>query len=305
MRIALIVLLCALVACAPAEKPVDMPKKEGQEPPKTVAVQAKPQAASEEYSIKAVTQAKARGQVAYGLAEDNRILAVDSPDASWKLHYQGDKLIEIKGPAPVEFFYDQGRLSRIEADKITYRLFYDQGGKLIKITTDQAPWHLSYDSKHQLRSVKRGASGSTFLDYDQKGNIEVLRRGNVATQLSYDDKNRLRKFDTGNTHFIVGFWRDNKLSSLSGKLFGQGLTISYTSYPPLKASIIHESDRSEFTAPDTDALYMIVDEYVYCAHVRRLPTLFEGVSFSVFDNYFDQTITDYFIKHFYCRIYET
>ena len=150
-------------------------------------------------------------------------------------------------------------------------------------------------------------AGETSIDYDKQGKIKYLTRGLITTNVYFDDKNRVRNFDADDTKFIIGYWRDNKVISLTGMTFGQGLTVSYgPDYPPLQAKMIYENnDNSVFTAAYTDTLYTAVDQYVYCKYIRRLKELlFEGISYAFYVNYFKGDLAGYLQMQFACIPYE-
>lgn len=85
------------------------------------------------------------------------------------------------------------------------------------------------------------------------------------------------------------------------------MTVSYgPDFPPFEAGIISPDDKSKFTAAYTDALYKVVDEYVYCRHVRRLKeVLFEGISYAFYVNYFKGDLAGYIAMQFKCVPYES
>ena len=148
--------------------------------------------------------------------------------------------------------------------------------------------------------------GETKLDHDKEGKIISLTRGLKKTEVFYDDKNRVRNFDADDTKFIFGYWRDDKVISLTGKTFGAGLGLSYgPDYPPFEAKLVHVDDDSTFTSAYTETLYTVVDDYVYCVHVRRLKDLlFEGISYAFYVNYFKGDLPGYIARHFICLPYE-
>ena len=122
----------------------------------------------------------------------------------------------------------------------------------------------------------------------------------------YDERGRIRNFDGDDVKFILGYWRDDKLISLTGKTFGIGLTVSYgPELPPKGALIVHEGDDSRFTSNDTSAIYSVVDQYLYCKYIRRLKSLpFEGHSFAFYSTYFNGTVADYFRQNYVCVAFE-
>jgi hypothetical protein len=158
----------------------------------------------------------------------------------------------------------------------------------------------------QISKVRRGVAGATSFEYDNKGLLKSISRGPIVTNVFFDDRGRIRNFDADDVQFIIGYWRDDKVIALSGKTFGQGLSVSYgPDYPPFAAKMIFIDDSSTFTSAYTDTLYEVVDEYVYCKYVRRLKdVLFDGLSYLFYVNYFKGDLPGYLAMHFACIPYE-
>jgi|GEM_PF-2436030 len=243
----------------------------------------------------------------YGLTKDNRIRTIEKNNEKWEYIYQKGKLSEIKGPTNIEFFYDQGKIHQIKTPDTTLLFHYDQFDRLSHITGGRETIYFSYDSQNNIRTVNRGVAGETALSYDKNGNIKEIERAKRITKLYYDDRNRVRQFDGDETQLILGYFRDDKLISLTGNTFGQGLAVSYgPGHPPLEAKIVYGSDTNMITSSETESLYKITDDYLYCNYGRRLPDiLFEGNSFAIFKNYYNGTMSEYLIKQYMCVPYET
>lgn len=301
MRKTLLLLLCVLVACAPVDEPEVVEQPEVVEPVKELP----PVVQQDAFEAPTRTVKQSDG-TSYGLTEDNRLVRVERPNETWEIKYRNNMPVEMVGPETIEFFYERGQLASIDLGATKLLFKYSQGGLLNEVSGGRETLHFDFDSKKRLREVKRGVAGATSMDYNDNGSIVLLKRGNIPTTLSYDDRSRLRKFDTGETHFITGFWRDDKLSSLTGKMFGQGLSVSYgPDYPPFEAKVLTEDGEVTFSSAYTETLYKVVDEYVYCNHVRRYPSvMFEGVSFALFHNYFSPDIVDYLTMQLRCAPYE-
>jgi len=243
----------------------------------------------------------------YGFTRDNKLRTIEKDGQKWEYIYQKGKLTEIKGPKNIEFFYDQGKLHQIKSEGKSIIFNYDQAERLSSITGGRETIYLSYDTSQNLRTVNRGVAGETALNYDKNNNVKEIERGKRTTKLYYDDRNRVRQFDGDETQLILGYFKDDKLISLTGNVQGKGMSVSYgPANPPIEAKIIHGTDSYTLTTSDTNALYQVVDDMIYCKQLRRLPDiLFEGVSYAFYKNYYNGTITDYFFKHYTCAPYET
>jgi len=243
----------------------------------------------------------------YGLTKDDRIRTIEKNGEKWEYIYQRGKLSEIKGPTNIEFFYNQGKLHQIKTQGTTLLFNYDQAERPSHITGGKETIYLGYDTQNNIRTVNRGVAGETAISYDKNGNVKEIERARRITKLYYDDRDRVRQFDGDETQLILGYFKDDKLISMSGNTFGQGLTISYgPGTPPLEAKIIHGQETTTITSSETNSQYTITDDYIYCNFARRLPEIiFEGNSFAIFKNYYNGTITDYLVKHYTCVPYET
>ncbi len=304
MRKLIVFWILILAACVPVSE-IKEPAPITQEP---VAEQVSVSLPGKlEPATRTVKQTGNLGTFVYGLSEDNRLVRVEKTGAVWDYHYENGRLAEISGPELIEFLYLNDRLSAIDVGAVKFQFTYDSRGRLVEVKGPQENLHVDYDTLDRIRAVRRGVAGATGFDYDNQGNIKHLTRGSIVTNVFFDDRGRVRNFDADDTKFILGYWRDDKLISLTGKTFGPGLSVSYgPDYPPFEAKIVHESDDSTFTSAYTDTLYKVVDEYVYCKYVRRLKeVLFEGISYSFYVNYFNGDLPGYLAMQFACLPYET
>ncbi len=253
-----------------------------------------------------VMQTGKLGTVEYGLTDDNKLVHIKKTGAVWKFNYENNRLVEITGPKNIEFLYKQDKVDAVDFGASKVQFEYDSHGKLVSLTGEQYPVYIDYDSKNRVRSIRRGISGKTDVDYDKNERITAITRGPKVMNVYYDEKNRTRAFDGDDTKFILGYWKDDKLISLTGKTFGLGLTVSYgPGLPPTEALIVNQDDDSRFEAAYTDTVYSLVDTYLYCKYLRRLKSVsFEGQSYAFFVNYFDSRIDDYFMMNYVCIPFE-
>lgn len=297
-----------LVACVPVPT---QPIERVVAPPVNLVLNqtsaAAPSLVQSELPTRTVKQVSASGETDFGLTEDNRIIWIKHGDVMWDFYYENGKLAHLTGPKAVTFVYNGSKLAEIRSADANVRFVYDGRGRLQEVVGGKENLHFDYDDIDFMRGVSRGVAGKTSIDYDKLGKIKYLTRGQVTTNVYYDDKGRVRNFDADDIKFILGYWRDDKIISLTGKSFGHGLSVSYgPNYPPRETDIIHDTDTSKFTAAYEGTLYAVVDQYVYCKYVRRLPDiLFEGVSYAFYVNYFKGDIASYFVSQFACAPYES
>lgn len=297
----LLCLLALLVACVPVpEEPNEAdPVQENVSPPITV-----PQRETDDVlPTRTVTVSDG---TQFKLSEDNRRVVVVSPSGGWEFRYEHGKLAEINGKESFEFLYNRSQLASIDlsGSKLTFR--YDSRGRIVELKGGKETLYFDYDSLDLIRGVRRGVAGKTSIDYDKQGRIKYLTKGKRTVNVIYDDTGRLRNFDGDDVKWIFGYWRDDKLISLSGKGFGQGLGVSYgPDYPPNEAKIAHVDDNRVFNSAYKDTLYSVVDEYLYCKYVRQLKELlFEGESYAFYVNYFKGDMVGYLSMNVRCKIYE-
>ncbi len=284
------ILLFFLIACAQ-----EIAKQEEQ---KQAEQQSFPEISFEKeipvYEVK--TQTKT-----YKLSADNRILAIEP---EWSFFYKNDKLIRITGPSQIEINYDKNLNNiTINGKELIFR--HDSRGRLSEVKGGRENLYFEYDNIDNLRGVRRGVAVRTSIDYDKQGKIKYLTRGPITVNVYYNNHSLVNNFDADDTKFILAYWRDDKLSSLSGKTFGLGLNIGYGAYPPKEAKIVHSTDNTEFKADSTAALYTVVDYYLYCNYIsKHKDLLFDGTSYTFYTNYFKGSTTEYFIMQTVCEAFE-
>ena len=305
MKKLIIFWMCILVACVPVPEPIKEPTPEPVSEP-VVEEPVIEQKFESEPPTRTVKQAGNIGTFVYGLTEDNRIVRIEKTGAVWEYRYDRGRLVKITGPENIEFFYDRDKLSAIDSGATKLQFEYDARGRLTTVKGGRETLNIWHDTLDYVRGVKRGVAGETSIDYDKQGKVKYLTRGPITTNVFFDDRGRVRNFDADNTKFILGYWRDDKVISLSGKTFGQGLAISYgPDYPPFEATLVHAEDKSKFTSAYTDTLYKVVDEYTYCKYIRRLKeVLFDGISYTFYTSYFKGDLPGYFAMQFACLPYE-
>ena len=251
-------------------------------------------------AVKTVTQVSEGEKRFYGYDENNNLVYFESPKGEWSFVYENGRIKKILGPKDFILDFTNGELVE---NGVTSAVEYDNG----RLTTIESnpPLHFEWDSNDNLRIVTRGVAGKTSLDYDDDHDIKYITRGSVTTDVRYDDKKRARVLSADDVSYILGYWRDNKLMKVTGSLQGEGMEVSYgPGYPPTAAEIISAEDETEFSAPDTETLYDAVDKYVYCGYVRRLPVPFDGISYTVFHDYFNGSIEDYITLNKICEVIE-
>jgi hypothetical protein len=303
MKKIIILLLFLLIACRPdyvpekTPEPTVMPRVETAVPEQQLSV---------EPATRTVKQSGTIGTFIYGLTEDNRLASIEKTGANWEYKYENGQLAEISGPQDIRFMYDKSRLAAIDFGATKLQFKYDSRSRLVEVKGAQETLHVEYDSLDQIRGIRRGVAGETNIDYDKQGKIKYVTRGAITTNVFMDDKNRIREFEADDTKMILGYWRDNKIISMTGKTFGPGVAVSYgPNHPPFEAKVISAEDNSKFTSAYTDALYQVVDDYVYCKYMRRLKSvLFEGLSYAFYVNYFKGDLAGYIAMQFKCLPYE-
>jgi len=234
----------------------------------------------------------------YGYDENDNLVSITTPNQNITLIYVNGTLREVRAQDQIQYHYKDGKLNQIIINEEIRPLFYDENEKLLEYQAHENV-HFSY-SDGQLKRARRGVAGTTSISHDH-GRVSALTRGSVRIAVRYDEKDRMRVFDGGDTHFVLGYWRDNKIIKLTGNTLGQGIEVSYGPEPtPTRAQLIAEDDKTTFTSPETNILYDAVDRYLYCTYVRRLPVLFEGISYTIYTQYHNKTLQDYLVTNTLC-----
>jgi len=126
-----IALLIILVACSPT---VEVEQAEPIPEPQPI-IYEKPlppvPISQSETAVHGVKQTGSLGTFAYGLSEDNRLLHVEKTGALWEYEYSEGRLIGISGPESIEFFYERGKLTRIDLGSSDVKFSYDNAGIII------------------------------------------------------------------------------------------------------------------------------------------------------------------------------
>lgn len=237
-----------------------------------------------EPATKTTKQTSNGKEITYGYSDTNKLLNIGDAVLTKKISviYKGDKIASING------------------DVITY----DNNNRLSQIKTAKGNWYFEY-VMNKLARIKLGTAGGSEFSYDGE-TIKSFTKGNLATNIKYDDKNRIRSYDSGDTEFIVGYWKDNKIISFKGNRAVQSLAVSYgPNYPPFQANIISDIDKSTFTSAYTDTLYSSVDIYLYCKYIYRPDLKFDPISYTLYTNYFGGNLEDYILNSYLCETYET
>lgn len=295
----LIILILVLTACTPRQIALQLETSPQQNTSTTP-----PSPVSEVYEEPPTRTVHQTGSnpATYGLSDDNRILIINKPNANWTFYYDAEKLTSITGPESITFLYTKNKLHNITREGKTLTLTYDSRDRLVQAQGGRETLHFDYDSLDLVRAVRRGAAGKTSIDYDKQGRIKYLTRGLLTTSVYFTNRSKVNNFDADDIKLILAYGRDDRLGSLSGKMFGPGLTVSYgPNYPPTEAKIIHAIDDSIFQASYKETLYPIVDNYLYCNYLSRYKDLlFDGISYTFYTSYFTNNISNYLAMQFTC-----
>lgn len=289
-----IVLLLLLVSCVPPYQPEQVESRPVEEIEQPVQ-ERQPVVAVATKTVKRVSSGE---EAVYGLNGRNELVHVEN-DREWNIVREDGGIRMMTNPSYLTTTYEDGKLSTFGS----MSFFYNARGDLTKVETDRESLRMQYDGRGRVDGVQRGMV-KTELFFDNAGKIEKFVRGPTTTQVAYDDRNRTRKLDTGGSQLILGYWRADKLASLSGNIVGPAVTVSYgPGFPPLQASIVHEEDDSRFSSTDPEALFAVVDKYLYCNYVRS-GSVFDPAGYVVFHNYVSDSFEDYVLMDVLCEAYE-
>jgi YD repeat-containing protein len=294
----LIALSVFITACVPEPEPIVLEEK-----PPVVQSAPAPAVSARVFPLPRIKVIQTRGDetILWGYDENNRLVLVNSSGKSVVLTYNNGNLVSIDdGVKPVTFLYEKGRLIGSQRGARHWMFNYSSKGKLVGIDNGEKV-DMSYDSKGRLSSVRLNEGVSTEFEYDDQNRTRAMYRDRIRTDLTYDDKGRLKLMSRGDDHFVIAYWRYNLLSSLSGTMYGLKETVNYG---PEEISLVSDVEQNRFasTYADEETVRMSAfNTFLFCTRFKKLPVLFDGLSWVLFREYMKGDITAYFLSAFLCE----
>ncbi|MEM4266026.1 MAG: hypothetical protein QXX65_03045 [Candidatus Woesearchaeota archaeon] len=248
-----------------------------------------------------VFQNSRAGQVLWGYNEAGDLILLNSTSKTVVLSYEGGNLISIDdGIKPIKFYYGaNGRLTGAERGVRHWAFAYTAKGKLYSME-DGEKLTVMHDSKGRLSSVARDNGVATEFEYDDYNRTKAIYRQKLKTDVYYDAEGRLARLQHEDDHLVIGYWRYNLLSSLSGTMYGLKETVNYG---PTSITLISNVDQNEFTSQypeDSEARLKAFNTFLFCKRFRKLPVLFDGQSWVLYHEYMKGDILDYLLTSFIC-----
>jgi hypothetical protein len=250
-----------------------------------------------------VWQSRCNEQILWGYDLQMRLVLLNSSAKTVVFSYdaQGSLASIDDGAKATKFYNDkEGKLLRIEQGQ-QHRVFtYSSKGKLLSVENGEKLGVL-HDSKGRLSSVARDGGASTEFVYDEWNRTDEMRKGSITIGMHYDSEGRLARMDKEDDHLVLGYWREDLLSSLSGTMYGLKETVNYgpesiTLLSNVQQNVF-ESEHPEDSAARMDAF----NTFLFCTRMRKLPVLFDGQSWVLYHEYMKGNITDYLQRGFVCE----
>ncbi len=292
----LVILLLVLAACVPEPALPEMAKEASAESQAIPAERVIPQIRTSVFHL------RGSERVLWGYGPEGRLVLFNGTSKSAVFEYDRDGKLAVidDGVEPLRFFYDNsGRLLSAQKGGRRWLFAYSSRGKLVSVE-DGEKLVVTHDSKGRLSSVARGKGPSTEFVYDGLNRTESFRKGAIETLLFYDDNGRLALFGREDDHLVLGYWRENLLSSLSGTMYGLKETVNYGASAITLVSNVEESV-FETAYPDESAARMdAFNTFLFCTRFRKLPVVFDGQSWVLYREYMKGNITDYLMLAFVC-----
>lgn len=294
-KILVLFVFLLLVSCVPEPEltaPEPVVKKE------QVMVEEK-QAVQELVPKAFVTQTFEDGRIIkYSYTSDRILASIENDGKKTDFFYDGDgRIVKLN---TVELDYDGSQLKEVRSGSDTETFEYNDAGQLTQVKDGETLFFMYSDGL--LSEFKRGSVGAvTYFTYD-KDNIAEIKKANNVYTLHYDDANNLNdiNYNKDTAHFIIGLGKGDRITKLSGKLYGPGETVDYI----VGKINVFGADSSSFEGNDEELRIDALDKFLICTRFKKLPVEFDTVTYSILRNHFDFSLQDYFISNYYCEAFK-
>jgi hypothetical protein len=297
-----LVAVMLLAACVP--EPKALPRVEEGQPP--ASKEALPPVIERTIPpvYTQVWQLRGKERILWGYDQQGKLVLLNSSAAAIVLDRDRDgRLVRIDdGIKPMTFFYDdKGKLLSAEKGITRWIFAYTSKGRLLSMENDEK-LTITHDSKGRLSSVARDSGPTTEFAYDGQNRTKSMYKGRIETSMFYDTDGRLARLDREDDHLVIGYWREDLLSSLSGTMYGLKETVNYG---PGAITLLSNVEQNVFESEhieDAKARLDAFDTFLFCTRFRKLPVLFDGQSWVLYHEYFKGNITDYVLTGFICDV---
>jgi len=295
-RIIILFVFLLLISCVPEP---EIPAQEPVVKKEPVIVEQDVPELKELVASAFVMQAFEDGSVIkYSYTSDRILTSIDNDGKTTDFYYYEDKrLAKIND---VELIYDADKLKEVKSGQDTTVFDFNDAGQLIQVKDGETLFFLYSDGL--LSEFKRGSVGAvTYFTYENDNIAEIKKANNVYT-LHYDDDNNLNdiNYNKDTAHFIIGLGKGDRITKLSGKLYGPGETVDYIVG---KINILGK-DSSSIEGNDEELRIDALNKFLICTRFKKLPVEFDTVTYSILRNHFDFSLQDYFISNYYCEAFK-
>jgi hypothetical protein len=245
-----------------------------------------------------VLQERGNEKITWGFDSNGRLALLNSTNATVVLEYDNNSLVRIDdGAKPLDFSYDNDRLVGARRGMRKWVFRYSTAGKLLGID-DSEKLEFTHDSKARLSSFSRNDGQSTEFAYDKFNRTAEIFKAGIRTKAFYDSESRLARLDRENDHLVIGYWRENLLSALSGTMYGLKETANYGSSD---ITLVSNTEPNVFSSTDQAARMSAFNTFLFCTRFRKLPVLFDSQSWVIYREYLKGTLDDYVLRTFVCE----
>ncbi|MEM4239819.1 MAG: hypothetical protein QXM31_01755 [Candidatus Woesearchaeota archaeon] len=249
-----------------------------------------------------VYQLRGNESILWGFNQAGNLVLLNSSSKTVVITYQNSKITGIDdGINPVKFHYDpEWRVIRAEKGSRQWIFSYTSKGKLVSMENGER-LSAAYDSKGRLSSIARDGGTATEFEYDDYNRTKAIYKQNIKTDVYYDSKGRIAMLQHEDDHLVIGYWRYDLLSALSGTMYGLKETVNYG---PSSITLISNVDQNEFTSQypeDSEARLKAFNTFLFCKRFKKLPVLFDGQSWVLYHEYMKGDVLDYLLTGFVCE----
>lgn len=236
--------------------------------------------------------------IRYSYTSDRILVSIDNDSKVTEFFYdEAGKLAKINA---VELVYDSSRLKEVVSGHEKDIFEFNAAGQLVQAKGKENLFFMYSDGV--LSEFKRGSVGAvTYFTYE-KDNIAEIKKANNIYELYYNEENYLEdiNYNKDTAHLIIGVGKDDRITKLSGKLYGPGETIDYIAG---KINVLGEQN-SVFAGNDEALRIDALNKFLICTRFKSMPVEFDPVAYAVLKNHFGFGLQDYFISNYYCEAFK-
>jgi len=230
--------------------------------------------------------------ITYGYDDKGRLSVISSPERTTVLKYNKSNILLISdGNSTVEFLYEDSVLHSVRDSRHLTRFTFF-GDNIVHAKNDYE-YRFTY-SDNNILTFQRDEGVKTIFEYNNES-IKTITKGPNVADVYWDDRGRIKHIELGETNLILAYWRENKLSAMSGKLYGLGETISYNQED---VQIVSNKIPTVFSGFERERT---AELYIRCKKLRRIELFFDPIDYIVQHYQYNFTVTDFIKEGYLCQ----